>query len=155
MTKSNLTDILNVAAGDRSNIPADARPVYEALNSEMQRVKSRAPANFKAQVEDTEKRINLLFDNLNNGAIAPEVVGRLKDLANALQSRDIDQAISIQTELMTQMEQSGPWMVRYPGSRFPQGSANLRLGRRQTSHFYEQSYPTKLRDCLVTTPARI
>jgi hypothetical protein len=40
--------------------------MYEILDAEMQRVKAKAPANYKQHVVDTEKRLNILFDHLNN-----------------------------------------------------------------------------------------
>ena len=77
----------------------------------MQRVKGRAPANFKTHVDDAEKRLNLLFDNLNDESLPPACVAKLRDLAAAVQTRNFDEAQAVQTELATQMEQSGPWMV--------------------------------------------
>ena len=99
------------ASGDRSHIPLESQPVYEMLNTEMQRIKGRAPANFKPQVDDTEKRINLLFDQLNNETVSSVVLAKLRELSEHLTARNFEQAQAIQTELMTQMEQSGPWMV--------------------------------------------
>lgn len=90
----------------------------------MQRIKGRAPANFKPQVDDTEKRINLLFDLLNNETVSPVVVAKLRELSEQMTARNFEQAQAIQTELMTQMEQSGPWMV----STFPAPNSYDRSG---------------------------
>jgi len=79
----------------------------------MQRVKSKAPAAFKAQVTDTEKRLNILFDNLNNETLLkPNTVSNMVMLAQAIQSKNYDQAARIQTEVMTnRVEECGSWMV--------------------------------------------
>lgn len=80
----------------------------------MQRVKSRAPADFKAQVNDTEKRLNLLFDHLNNeDLLKPGTVALMVELAHALQSRDFERAQAIHVDIMTnRSDECGNWMVR-------------------------------------------
>jgi len=99
--------------GDRSHISGDAQPIYEILNADMQRVKSRAPASFKAQVLDTEKRLNILFDHLNNeDLLKPDTVESMADLARALQARDYEEAHAIHLDVLTnKTEECGHWMV--------------------------------------------
>ena len=82
----------------------------------MQRVKSKAPASFKAQVDNTEKRINLLFDHLNNNdLLQPDTVISMVELARAMQVRDYETAQSIHVEIMTNKnDQCGNWMVSGP-----------------------------------------
>jgi protein transport protein SEC31 len=101
------------AAGDRSHIPPTSMPVFEILNNEMQRIKSRAPANYRAQVVDTEKRIGILFDHLNNQAtLKPDTIEEVKSIAQAIQSRQHDQATVQLTEMMTTKTDEGSnWMV--------------------------------------------
>ncbi|KAJ4356303.1 protein transport protein S31 [Didymosphaeria variabile] len=100
-------------AGDRSHIPDASRPIYEILNADMQRVKAKAPANFKAHVADTEKRLNILFDHLNNeDLLKPDTVQEMKELAEHIQARQYDQAIALFTDLMTNKTEEGSnWMV--------------------------------------------
>lgn len=99
--------------GDRSHIPSHARPVYEVLNQDMQRVKSRAPSSFKAQVNDTEKRLNILFDHLNNeDLLKADTIASMADLAQAVQARDFEQAQAIHVDIMTnKTDECGNWMV--------------------------------------------
>lgn len=85
--------------------------IYEALNAEMQRIKGLAPAKFKQQVDDAEKRLNILFDALNNSELASATVGLLSQLAQAMQARDFDQAQALHTELIKQTDQGGSWAV--------------------------------------------
>lgn len=99
--------------GDRSHIPTDSKPIFELLSTDMQRVKARAPANFQKQVLDTEKRLNILFDHLNNEDLLKEdTVASMVQLSLALQARDYEQAQGIHLDLLTnRTDQCGQWMV--------------------------------------------
>ncbi|KAL8676051.1 MAG: hypothetical protein Q9186_007393, partial [Xanthomendoza sp. 1 TL-2023] len=111
-------DTLNVATpqkhppGDRSHIPSKSRPIFELLNTDMQRVKARAPSNFQKQVNDSEKRLNILFDHLNNEELLKDdTVGSMVELSRALQARDYEQAQAIHLDLLTnKTDQCGQWM---------------------------------------------
>ncbi|KAJ5435307.1 Steroid receptor RNA activator-protein/coat protein complex II Sec31 [Penicillium cf. griseofulvum] len=99
--------------GDRSHIPANAQPVYEILSADMQRVKTRAPAAFKAQVDDAERRLNILFDHLNNeDLLKPNTIEDMVNLARAIQQRDFNAALAIHVDIMTnRTDECGNWMV--------------------------------------------
>ena len=105
-----------IAPGDRSHIPSNAQPIYDILNSDMQRIKAKAPASFKPQVIDTEKRLNILFDHLNNeDLLKPNTVQDMVELAQALRARDYDQAQAIHIDLLTnRLDECGNWMVGLP-----------------------------------------
>jgi protein transport protein SEC31 len=79
----------------------------------MERVKARAPASFKAQVNDTEKRLDILYDHLNNeDLIKPDTVQQLVELATAMQNKDFTRAAEIQMEVhRDKVEECGNWMV--------------------------------------------
>jgi protein transport protein SEC31 len=65
-----------------------------------------------AQVNDAEKRLNLLFDHLNNEELPPPVTGPLGELSNALQGGEYDSAQGILTSLMTSNAGEGSkWLV--------------------------------------------
>jgi len=99
--------------GDRSHIPSTAQPIYEILHDEMQRVKSKAPPQYKPQVIDTEKRLNILFDHLNNeDLLKPQTIEDLVLLSRAIQERRHDEAQSLFTDIMTNRTDEGSnWMV--------------------------------------------
>jgi protein transport protein SEC31 len=88
-------------------------PIYEILSADMQRVKSRAPSSFKAQVEDAERRLNILFDHLNNeDLLKPNTVADMAELARAIKARDYETAKTIHIDIMTnRTEECGNWMV--------------------------------------------
>lgn len=79
----------------------------------MERVKQRAPASFKAQVNDTEKRLDILYDHLNNDdLIKSDTVQQLVDLAQAMQAKDFNRAQEIQVEVhRDKVDECGNWMV--------------------------------------------
>jgi protein transport protein SEC31 len=104
---------VEIAAGDRSHIPDSSRPMYEILNADMQRVKARAPAQYRQHVADTEKRLNILFDHLNNeDLLKPDTIQDMNELAGHLQAKNYDSAIQLFTDLMTNKTDEGSnWMV--------------------------------------------
>ncbi|KAM0486101.1 hypothetical protein ACHAPX_000803 [Trichoderma viride] len=99
--------------GDRSHIPANAQPLVDLLSQDMQRVASKAPATFAPQVKDTQKRLNLLFDHLNNEElIQPSTIEQLSQLAEAIQAKDYATAQKLQMEInRDKTDECGNWMV--------------------------------------------
>lgn len=80
----------------------------------MQRISAKAPAAYKSRVLDTEKRLDLLFDHLNNQTLLKsDTIDNLNQLAAAIRSRQHEQATAVLTELMTTKTDEGSnWMVR-------------------------------------------
>lgn len=89
-------------AGDRSHIPAQSRPVYEALSGELNRVKQAdLPPHVKKIVGDTDRRLNILFDELNNDALGPETIGKLNQIVQFIGARDPNAALAVHVDLLT------------------------------------------------------
>ena len=106
----------------------------------MQRVKSRAPSSFKAQVNDTEKRLNILFDHLNNEKLLKaDTIADMAELAQAIQARNFEHAHAIHIELMTnKTDECGNWMVGLScQSSFRENVADWILGWSEASHRHE------------------
>jgi protein transport protein SEC31 len=105
--------LICTAAGDRSHIPDASRQIYEILEADMQRVKAKAPAQYKQHVADTEKRLNILFDHLNNeDLLKSDTIQQMNELASNIQARQYDQASAIFSDLMTNKTEEGSnWMV--------------------------------------------
>jgi len=87
--------------------------IYEILNQDMQRVKARAPAQYKQHIVDTEKRLNILFDHLNNEELLkPDTIQEMNELAQHMFARNYDEAMALFTDLMTNKTDEGSnWMV--------------------------------------------
>ncbi|KAI1655814.1 hypothetical protein F4813DRAFT_366443 [Daldinia decipiens] len=100
-------------AGDRSHIPPNAQQLVDILSRDMQRVASKAPASFAPQVKDTQKRLGLLFDHLNNEELVkPDTIEELTQLAHALESKNYPEAQRLQVEIQRdKTEECGNWMV--------------------------------------------
>jgi protein transport protein SEC31 len=90
--------------------------MVEIFTSDMQRVASKAPPAFAAQVKDTQKRLNILFDHLNNEELVKsDTIGRLHELAEAIQSKNYDAATKMQVDIQREKtDECGNWMVRCP-----------------------------------------
>ncbi|PWW77544.1 hypothetical protein C7212DRAFT_277515 [Tuber magnatum] len=89
-------------AGDRTHIPSQYRPIFELLTSDFERVKQRAPPAFQRQVKDTEKRLNILYDHINNkDVLSQEALESMLELSKALVAKDYATAHSIQVDLVT------------------------------------------------------
>ncbi|KAI1826801.1 WD40 repeat-like protein [Xylaria intraflava] len=99
--------------GDRSHIPANAQQLFDILSRDMQRVSAKAPASFAPQVKDTQKRLGLLFDVLNNEELVkPDTVEQLTKLALALEGQDYAEAQRLQVEIQRdKTDECGNWMV--------------------------------------------
>ncbi|QIW97336.1 hypothetical protein AMS68_002854 [Peltaster fructicola] len=100
--------------GDRSHIPASAQPIVDLLTPEVARIKSVAPATFKREVDDMEKRINILFDHLNNeDLLKPDTVAQLVEISQAVGAKDWERAQALFTTLLEQKKETegGNWIV--------------------------------------------
>ncbi|MCJ1353106.1 MAG: protein transport protein S31 [Icmadophila ericetorum] len=99
--------------GDRSHIPPSAMPIYEILSEDMARVKAKAPASYKNHVIDAEKRLNILFDHLNNeDLLKGDTVREMCELSFALRGREYEKAKQIHVDVLSRkMEECGTWMI--------------------------------------------
>lgn len=79
----------------------------------MQRVSGKAPPAFAPQVKDTQKRLNILFDHLNNEELVqPPTIDQLSQLAQAIQAKDYATAQKLQVEIQRdKTDECGNWMV--------------------------------------------
>lgn len=100
--------------GDRTHIPVSAQPIVDILTPAMAQIKNVAPAAFKPQVDDMEKRINILYDHLNNEDLLKEdTVQQMVGIAQCVQGKDFDRALSLFGEMQAAKQESegGVWMV--------------------------------------------
>ena len=100
--------------GDRSHIPSAAQSIVDILGPELARIKSVAPQAFKPQVDDMDKRINILFDHLNNeDLLSDETVQQMVEISRCVQGKEWDRASGLFGEMQgAKMErEGGVWMV--------------------------------------------
>ncbi|WVR04848.1 hypothetical protein IAU60_001860 [Kwoniella sp. DSM 27419] len=89
-------------AGDRSHIPAGSRAVYESLSNELNRVKqANLPPQTKKVVDDTERRLNILFDGLNNETVPQPAINLVNEITKAMAARNAEAALGLHVQLLT------------------------------------------------------
>ncbi|KZT33889.1 hypothetical protein SISSUDRAFT_1053654 [Sistotremastrum suecicum HHB10207 ss-3] len=99
--------------GDREHIPESSKPIYVVLSGEIERLRQTSAPQQKRIVDDTERRVNALFDALNCSTIPPPVIEQLNSLVQAVQARDREGALAIHMGLLTSASKTqdiGLWM---------------------------------------------
>ncbi|KAJ3169039.1 protein transport protein S31 [Irineochytrium annulatum] len=99
--------------GDRSHIPPQHQPLVSGLDALMTATKAVVTnPQKKRELDDTEKKISILVDQLNNGEVQEDVILKLSELIKATQSRDYGTAQRIQVDLMTtRYNVTSAWIV--------------------------------------------
>ncbi|GAA5991405.1 hypothetical protein JCM10908_003297 [Rhodotorula pacifica] len=87
--------------GDRSHIPATSRPIFDTLSAELTKLRQTTPPQQVKIVNDTEKRLNILFDMLNCETLSEASTKRLLELCQAVQSRNQPAALDLHLQLIT------------------------------------------------------
>lgn len=97
--------------GDRSHIPEKSVLIYQYLTKVLEAVKPNIPEKYTAHGEDLEKRLNILFDHLNNeDLLTDDAIEDLKEVCTALESKDIESASSLNTLFAANhIDQLGNW----------------------------------------------
>ncbi|KAF9914725.1 protein transport protein S31 [Lobosporangium transversale] len=101
-------------AGDRTHIPTGQKPIYTVLSNELALARQYAPIqpSAKRPLDDAEKKLNVLFDMLNNEEVSGPVVEQMLLLAQALQSKNYNSAYQIHLELhSTRTDEVSSWMT--------------------------------------------
>lgn len=101
-------------AGDRSHIPEKSIQIYTSLDNLTQSVKPNVPERFSKHAEDMEKRLNFLYDHLNNDdLLSEEAISELKKVCSALEAKDYATATQLNVDFATNhSDKTGKW---YPG----------------------------------------
>ncbi|KAF9926504.1 protein transport protein S31 [Linnemannia zychae] len=99
-------------AGDRSHIPAGHKLIYTALSNELALARQYVTPATKRPLDDAEKKLNVLFDMLNNEEVTSPVVDQMLLLAQALQAKNYNTAYQIHLELhSTRTNEVSSWMT--------------------------------------------
>lgn len=97
--------------GDRSHIPEISLPIFTSLSRALEDIKPKIPERYAKHGVDMEKRINLLFDHLNNSdLLSDESIVALKEVCTALEARDYATANTLNIQIATNhSEEIGNW----------------------------------------------
>ncbi|CAN3361844.1 protein transport protein Sec31p [Diutina catenulata] len=98
-------------AGDRTHIPAESRPIFETLSAVHDAIKPKIPERFAKHGVDMNKRLNILYDHLNNEDLLSDgAIAQLKEICSALAAKDIATAASLNLALSTNFsDEMGQW----------------------------------------------
>ncbi|ODQ66157.1 hypothetical protein NADFUDRAFT_83005 [Nadsonia fulvescens var. elongata DSM 6958] len=89
-------------AGDRSHIPQNQLPIFQILSSRLESLKPLVPAAYTKQVKDAEKRLNILFDHLNNEEVlSGETISDLLELSACIDESNWGEAQGIYLNIIT------------------------------------------------------
>lgn len=99
--------------GDRSHISEAALPIFTSLTAELNRVRPVVEVQFKRQFDDTSRRLDILFDHLNNGdLLSRDTVSDLLTVVDFINQRQYPSAEGLLTEILaSRSEQCEQWMT--------------------------------------------
>ena len=86
-------------------------PIFNSLSSILDDIKPKIPERYAKHGVDMDKRINLLFDHLNNSdLLSDESIASLKEVCTALEARDFPTANALNIQIATNhSEETGNW----------------------------------------------
>lgn len=99
--------------GDRSHIPEESLPVFASLTKILQDLRPLIPEKYAKHAVDMEKRLNLLFDHLNNeDLLSSGAIAKLKLVCAALEAKDYSNASALNIEISTaHSDEVGNWQT--------------------------------------------
>ncbi|GAA6019004.1 hypothetical protein JCM10207_006285 [Rhodosporidiobolus poonsookiae] len=86
--------------GDRSHMPPQSRPIFETLSREIGRLRQTTPPNQAKIVVDTEKRLNILFDQLNCETLSDATVKNVDAVCQAIAQRNSQGALDAHLHML-------------------------------------------------------
>ncbi|PBK91167.1 hypothetical protein ARMGADRAFT_1081933 [Armillaria gallica] len=92
--------------GDRTHVPDILRPAYEILSAQLSYLRQVTLPTQKRQVNNVERRLNLLFDALNCETLSKPVADQLLVLTRAMEAHDRPAALAIHVDLLTRGSQA-------------------------------------------------
>lgn len=99
-------------AGDRSHIPPQDLPIVQNLSALLEKLKAISPEKYRRPLEDSDRRLSVLYDQLNNGQLSPDTVAQLHMLVSSLVASVWDRGYAVQVELTsTKMHEVREWIA--------------------------------------------
>lgn len=98
--------------GDRSHIPHPELPIFNTLSSLLQRLRAISPDKYRRPLDDTDRRLSILYDQLNNSQLSPGTLAQIHMLAACIASSDWGRGYAIHLELTgDKMHEVRDWIV--------------------------------------------
>ena len=93
---------LNIAPGDRTHIPKDQQLIFKQYSEILGQLQQNIKPPQRRIIQDIEKRLNDLFDNMNNGVVVDVgLVSGLRDIGTMMGKRDWGGALGVHVGLST------------------------------------------------------
>ena len=106
-----MTKVMSHPPGSRDHIPPQDLPIYQTLSAELERVVAQAPEKYRRPLEDSSRRLNVLFDQINNGVLGEPTLAKLRLMASLLAQKDFANAYRNNMELTTSsMDECREWI---------------------------------------------
>ncbi|KAH3680954.1 hypothetical protein WICMUC_000097 [Wickerhamomyces mucosus] len=88
--------------GDREHIPESELRIFKTFSSILDQARPQVPVQFSKQINDTEKRLNILYDHLNNEELlTPDVITQLHQIVDLLESKNYPEALQLHIAVMS------------------------------------------------------
>lgn len=87
--------------GDRSHLSPEGQKIYTGLTMKLQYIKPQVPPKYAKKIADTEKKLNLLYDQMNNNELNDKILSLLQQLIDKLEVKDFISAHAIHLDLGT------------------------------------------------------
>lgn len=89
-------------------MPTEYQEIIDFLQSELKRVTPLIPSNYQKQLKDCDKRLNILYNHLQNGDLLTEpTINLLKELIEYLKTQNYEEAKRIHVDIATNHSQEG------------------------------------------------
>ncbi|GAA5940398.1 hypothetical protein JCM1841_004304 [Sporobolomyces salmonicolor] len=92
---------LKYPPGDRSHIPPKDKPIFEILSTELRRLRQTTPPQQAKMINDTEKRLNILFDMLNCETLSEASTATVLEICKAIEARNQALALDLHLQMLT------------------------------------------------------
>ncbi|GAA6022152.1 hypothetical protein JCM11491_005106 [Sporobolomyces phaffii] len=97
--------------GDRTHIPDKYRPIVDILTLELRRLRQTTPPQQAKMINETEKRLNLLFDLINCDALSEGSTGKVLEICQAIEARNQPLALDLHLSLLTTSNDVAPFQA--------------------------------------------
>ncbi|GAA5923806.1 uncharacterized protein JCM15063_003772 [Sporobolomyces koalae] len=102
---------LKYPPGDRTHIPVANRPIFDILSVELRRLRQTTPPQQAKMINETEKRLNMLFDLINSEILSPSSTEQVLEICKAIESRNQPLALELHLGLLTTSNDVAPFQA--------------------------------------------
>ncbi|GAA5998138.1 hypothetical protein JCM5350_005903, partial [Sporobolomyces pararoseus] len=102
---------LKYPPGDRSHISEKNRPILDILTRELRRLRQTTPPQQAKMINETEKRLNMLFDLINCEQLSEPSTEKVLEICKAIESRNQPLALDLHLSMLTSSNDVAPFQA--------------------------------------------